>query len=58
MDRSGALQAGLKEGQALWNEEEPSVNKTGQSRERCCTTGHKAVKKKREEHQDRAEQSK
>ena len=46
MDRSGALQAGLKEGQALWNEEEPSVNKTGQSRERCCTTGHKAVKKK------------
>ena len=57
MDRSGALQAGLKEEKALWNDEEPSVNKTGQSRQRCCTRGHNEVKKRRrEEHQERAQQ--
>jgi len=57
VDGSAALQACLKEEQALWNGEEPSVNKTEESRERCCTRGHKEVKKKkREEHQERAEQ--
>jgi len=45
VDRSGALQAGLKEEKALWNDEERSVNKTGQSRQRCCARGHNEVKK-------------
>jgi hypothetical protein len=46
VDCCGDLQAGLKEGWALGNGEELSVNKTGRSRERCCTTGHnRAVKK-------------
>jgi hypothetical protein len=44
VDRSGALQAGLKEEQTLWNDEELSVNNTRDSRERRCTRGHNDVR--------------
>ena len=53
MEGSGALQAGLKEEQALWNDEELFVNKTGLSRVRCCTRGHNEVKKEKRKEKGR-----